>query len=81
MESQGHTFVKNVMTLTCAKIQKKILMFGEIGAPESSFFFFFLIRPVHFVNIRFILNNPRFSEVIQRPKRQKTQYFLPNKFK
>ena len=25
------------MILTCAKIQRKILMFGEGGAPESSF--------------------------------------------
>ena len=25
------------MTLTCDKIQRKVLMFGEVGAPESSF--------------------------------------------
>ena len=34
-ENRRHTFVKNAMILTCAKIQRKIIMFGEVGAPES----------------------------------------------
>ena len=33
----GTTFVENAMILTCAKIQRKILMIGEVGIPESSF--------------------------------------------
>ena len=37
MENSGHPFVENAMILTCAKIQRKILMLGEVGAPESSF--------------------------------------------
>ena len=36
-ENAGHSFVENAMILTCAKIQRKVLMFGEVGAPESSF--------------------------------------------
>ena len=36
-ENCGHNFVKNATTLACAKIQRKVLMFGEVGAPESSF--------------------------------------------
>ena len=52
------------MILTCAKIQKKILIFGEVGSPKSSFGgyknYMNIIRPMHFVNIRFILNNPRY---------------------
>ena len=36
-ENRGHTLVENIMILTCAKIHRKILMFGEVGAPESSF--------------------------------------------
>ena len=35
-ESRGYTFIENTMILTCAKIQEKILMFREVGAPESS---------------------------------------------
>ena len=35
-ENRGHNFVKNAMILTCAKIQTKILMFGEVGGPEKS---------------------------------------------
>ena len=36
-ENRGHTFVENAMILTCANIQRKLLMFGKVGAPESSF--------------------------------------------
>ena len=36
-ENHGHALVENVMILTYAKIHRKILMFGEVGAPESSF--------------------------------------------
>ena len=36
-ENRGHPFVKNAMMLTCAKIQRKMLMFGEVGSPESYF--------------------------------------------
>ena len=36
-ENSGNPFVENAMILTCAKIQRKILTFGEVGAPESSF--------------------------------------------
>ena len=41
------------MILTCARIQRKILMFGEVGVPESSFWTknYMTIRQVHFVNI------------------------------
>ena len=52
------------MISTCGKIQKKILMFGEVGSPEISFGgyknYMKIIRPAHFVNIRFTLNNPRY---------------------
>ena len=37
MDKHGHTFVENLMTLPCAKIQGKISMFGKVGAPENSF--------------------------------------------
>ena len=52
------------MILTCAKIQRNMLMFGEIGAPESFFATenYINIRPAHFEKIRFILNNPRFNK-------------------
>ena len=64
-ENHGHTFVKNAMFLTSAKIQRKILMFGETGAPESLCgdwkLNYMIIRPAHFMNIRFILNNARFN--------------------
>ena len=30
------TFVENAMVFTSAKIQRKVLMFGEVRAPESS---------------------------------------------
>ena len=36
-ENRGHTFVENTMILTCTKIQTKMLMFGKVGASESSF--------------------------------------------
>ena len=36
-QNRGHTFVENVMILTFAKIQRKVSMFGQVGAPESSF--------------------------------------------
>ena len=36
-ENRGHTFVENATILTYAKIQRKILMFGQVGAPESYF--------------------------------------------
>ena len=36
-ENRGHTLIENAMILTCAKIQRKVLMFGEVEAPESSF--------------------------------------------
>ena len=44
------------MILACAKIQTKMRMFGEAGAPESSFgtVNYKNLRPAHFVNIRFI---------------------------
>ena len=32
LENHGHTFLKNAMILRCAKIQRKILMFDEVGA-------------------------------------------------
>ena len=35
--NRGHTFAENSMIFTCAKIQWKVLMFGEVAAPESSF--------------------------------------------
>ena len=43
------------MILTCAKIETKILMFGEVGAPESFFGIvnYMTLRPAHFVSIRF----------------------------
>ena len=31
-----HAFVQNAMIFTCSKIQRKVLMFSEFGAPESS---------------------------------------------
>ena len=37
MENRKHTFAENVLILTCARIQRKILKFGEAGDPESSF--------------------------------------------
>ena len=37
LKNRGHSFVDNAMILTCGKIQTKILMFGKVGAPESSF--------------------------------------------
>ena len=46
------------MILTCAKIQGKLVIFGEAGAPES----YMNIKPAPFLSIRFILNNPRFSK-------------------
>ena len=46
------------MILACAKIQGKILIFGEAGAPES----YMNIRHAPFLSIRFILNNPRLSK-------------------
>ena len=36
-ENRGHNFVENTMILTCAKSQKKLLMFGEVGAFENYF--------------------------------------------
>ena len=36
-ENRGHAFVENAMILTRALIQTKILMFLEVGAPQSSF--------------------------------------------
>ena len=36
-ENPGYIFVENGIILTCNRIQRKILMFGEVGAPESSF--------------------------------------------
>ena len=36
-ENSGHTFAEIAMILTCAKIQRKVLMFGEVGASERSF--------------------------------------------
>ena len=59
-ENCGHTFVEIAMILTCANIQRKILMFAEVGDSESSFWDWKL-RPAHFMNIWFILNNPRFN--------------------
>ena len=46
---------ENATTLTCAKIQRKLLMFGEVGAPESFFGGaknYMTIRPAHFMNIK-----------------------------
>ena len=37
LENRGQAFVKNAMILTCARIQRKILMFDEVRASESSF--------------------------------------------
>ena len=37
LESRGQTFVENAMILTCAKIQRKMMIFGEIGTPEKYF--------------------------------------------
>ena len=36
LKNRGRTFVENAMILTCEKIQRKVLMFGKVGAPESS---------------------------------------------
>ena len=36
-ENRGHTFAENAMILTCAKSQRKVLMFGEVGPSESYF--------------------------------------------
>ena len=36
VETRGHTF-ENARILTYADIQRKVLMFDEVGAPESSF--------------------------------------------
>ena len=43
-----------MLFLTCAKIQRKVLMFEEVGATESIFWDSELhdIRPEHFVNIK-----------------------------
>ena len=64
LENRGHNFVENAMILTCAKIQRKILMFGEVGARKvlSGTENYMNIRPAHFVTIRFILENPRFNK-------------------
>ena len=35
LKNSRRTFVENAMILTSAKIQTKILMFGNFGAPES----------------------------------------------
>ena len=37
LENCRHTFVKNARILTCARIQRKILMFDEVRPSESSF--------------------------------------------
>ena len=44
------TFVENAMILMCANVQRKILMFGEVEAPESSFWDRKL-KPERFMNI------------------------------
>ena len=36
-ENHGHIFVENAMILLCTKIQRKILILGKVGTPESSF--------------------------------------------
>ena len=36
------------MILTCTKIQRKVLIIGEVGAPKNCM----TIRPAHFVNIK-----------------------------
>ena len=36
-ENRKRTLVENAIILTCTKIQRKILIFGEVGAPESCF--------------------------------------------
>ena len=36
-ENLGRTLVENAMILKCIKIQRKMLIFGEVGAPESYF--------------------------------------------
>ena len=61
LENRGQAFVKNAMILTCARIQRKILMFDEVRASESSFWDWKL-HEYYFVNIRFILNNTRFNK-------------------
>ena len=48
------------MILMCANIQRKILMVGGVGAPES-LFWDWKLRSAHFVNIRSALNNIRFN--------------------
>ena len=35
--NRGHTFAENAMILTCVKSQRKVLMFGEVGASENYF--------------------------------------------
>ena len=44
------------MILTCAKIQRKVLIFGAVGALESSFLGLKLhdYRSAHFVNIKLL---------------------------
>ena len=37
VENRRHTFFENARILTYANIQRKVLMFDEVGAPESSF--------------------------------------------
>ena len=36
-ESRGQAFVENATILTYAEIQRKMIMFGEIGVPENFF--------------------------------------------
>ena len=36
-KNRGRTFVENAMILTCVKIPRKKITFGEVGAPESYF--------------------------------------------
>ena len=44
------TFVENAMILMCANVQRKILMFGEVEAPECPFWDRKL-KPERFMNI------------------------------
>ena len=37
LENQGHIFVENTIILRCAKIQRKISIFGEVRAPKRFF--------------------------------------------
>ena len=63
---------ENVTTLTCAKIQRKVLMFGDVGAPESFWDKNYMTLGSY---ILWILNKPRFHNWFKGQKDGKISNF------